>query len=83
MVGLKIVDNIFGNLGMIGGTLRKCIFVSIYVLILIFGSYLIRIVINLIKNLLWVLFLFQGEEMVRAHISREADSSQCNKFEFD
>jgi hypothetical protein len=53
------------------------------VLILIFGSYLIRIVINLIKNLLWVLFLCQGEEMVRAHISREADSSQCNKFEFD
>jgi uncharacterized membrane protein len=65
-----------------------CLFIfifyySVYVLILIFGSYLIRIVINLIKNLLWVLFLFQGEEMVRAHISREADSSQCNKFEFD
>jgi hypothetical protein len=58
-------------------------FYSVYVFILIFGSYLIRIVINLIKNLLWVLFLFQGEEMVLAHISREADSSQCNKFEFD
>jgi hypothetical protein len=37
-------------------------FYSVYVLILIFGSYLIRIVINLIKNLLWVLFLFREKK---------------------